>query len=150
VESLPFPTGYFDVVLCIEVLRYLPSSEKCLGELARVLRPKGLCLVTASPLLNLSGYPLLNRLAARLPSAGLVPLRQYFHTSGGLSRSLARAGFGEVKVHGIYSGLINWVERLRPTALPRTLRAWEAIDVRFSDRALTRDFGGMLLARAIR
>jgi SAM-dependent methyltransferase len=150
VETLPFQAGSFDVVLCIEVLRYLPSADACLRELARVLRPKGRCLVTASPLWNASGYPLLNRLAARLPLPGLVRLQQYFHTSRGLARALARAGFEQATVHGIYSGLINWIERIGPAALPGVLRAWEPVDARLADRPVFRDLGGMLLAHAIR
>jgi SAM-dependent methyltransferase len=150
VETLPFRTASFDVVLCIEVLRYLPSSDACLRELARVLRPNGQCLVTASPLFNISGYPMLNRLAAWFPFPGVVRLRQYFHTSRGLEKSLKRAGFQQASVRGIYSGLINWVERVRPGALPRVLRAWEPVDSKVADRPVFRDLGGMLLARAIR
>jgi ubiquinone/menaquinone biosynthesis C-methylase UbiE len=145
VDRLPFPAASFDVVVCIEVLRYLPSSASCLAELARVLRPGGLCLVTASPLFNASGYPVLNRLATTFPVPGLVRLRQYFHTSGGLTRAMSRAGFSQAEARGIYSGLINWIERVSPRSLPRRLRALEATDSRWADRRGFRDLGGMLL-----
>jgi ubiquinone/menaquinone biosynthesis C-methylase UbiE len=150
VEVLPFETSQFDVVLCLEVLRYLPRIERCVGEMARVLKPGGVCLATASPLLNLNGYPLVNRLVAVVPFGGLVRLRQYFHTSAGLRRAFLAAGFSAVTTHGVYMGLINWVERLAPSRLPRVLRAWEGLDAAISDRPLLRELSGMLLVHAIR
>jgi ubiquinone/menaquinone biosynthesis C-methylase UbiE len=150
VEALPFPAGGFDVVLSIEVLRYLPDAHACLRELARVTRAGGTCLATASPLFNLSGYPALNRLAAAVPLGNLVRLRQFFHTSLGLRRLFRNAGFGEVTTHGVYLGPINWVERLAPRALPRLLKRWEPLDARVADLPLVRDLSGMLLVHAIR
>src|SRR5947207_10383198 len=63
VEAIPFPDGSFDIVLCIEVLRYLPDPLACMREMARVLKPGGICLETAAPLLNLNGYWVVNRIA---------------------------------------------------------------------------------------
>ncbi len=150
VEALPFPAGSFDVVLSIEVLRYLPDARACTRELARVVRAGGTCLATASPLFNLSGYPVLNRLAATLPLGNLVRLRQFFHTSVGLRRLFQNAGFGQVAIHGVYLGPINWVERLAPRALPRLLKRWEPLDARVADLPLVRDLSGMLLVHGIR
>lgn len=150
VEALPFPDESFDVALSIEVLRYLPDAHACLGELARVTRAGGTCLVTASPLFNLSGYPVLNRLAAALPLGNLVRLRQFFHTSRGLRHLFQSAGFGRVETHGVYLGPINWVERLAPRVLPRLLKRWEPVDARVADLPLIRDLSGMLLVHAVR
>jgi ubiquinone/menaquinone biosynthesis C-methylase UbiE len=150
VEVLPFRAGSFDLVLSIEVLRYLPDVRPLVSELARVTRPGGTCLATASPLFNLSGYPVLNRLAAALPLGNLVRLRQFFHTSPGLVRRFRSAGFSSVDTHGVYLGPINWVERLAPRALPRVLRRWEPVDARLVDRPLVRDLSGMLLVHAVR
>ena len=46
-EALPFEDAGFDAVLCIEVVRYLSDPRPALLELARVLRPGGLALVTS-------------------------------------------------------------------------------------------------------
>src|SRR5205823_3011880 len=50
--SLPFEKAQFDLVVCIEVLRYLENLQPCLHEMARVLKPGGRCIATATPLLN--------------------------------------------------------------------------------------------------
>ena len=65
VARLPIASATQDVVLCVEVLRYLPDTAPLLHEIARVLRPGGTCLVTAVPRLSLNGYPLVNRLLPR-------------------------------------------------------------------------------------
>lgn len=150
VEAIPFPDSSFDFIFCIEVLRYLPNFSRCIQEMARLLKPGGICLATAAPVLNLNGYWLVNR-AANLVSIGdLVRLKQFFATSGQLRREFAEAGFQIPQVHGVYLGPINWVERLAPSALPRLLRTWEPLDRALADRALLREFSNMFLVRAVR
>ena len=65
-DRLPYGDGEFDRVVSIEVLRYLADPRECIAEMARVLKPGGICLVTAAPLLSLNGYPLVNRIALAL------------------------------------------------------------------------------------
>jgi ubiquinone/menaquinone biosynthesis C-methylase UbiE len=150
VESLPFASAEFDVVLCIEVLRYLPEVRGCLREMARVLRPGGQCLVTATPVLNLNGYWLVNRLVSTLGVPGFVNLRQLFHGSNRLRREFEAAGFIAPRVHGVYVGPINWVERLLPRALPAVLRRWERLDSSLADQPVLREFSNMFLIHAVR
>ena len=50
----------------IEVLRYLPDPALDPGN-GRVLRPGGVCLATAAPLLALNGYAVVNRPALAVP-----------------------------------------------------------------------------------
>jgi SAM-dependent methyltransferase len=40
-ESLPIGTGLFDVVICTQMLEYVPCPQKALDEIRRVLRPGG-------------------------------------------------------------------------------------------------------------
>jgi ubiquinone/menaquinone biosynthesis C-methylase UbiE len=150
VEALPFPDASLDVVICIEVLRYLPDPTRCLREMARVLKPGGICLATAVPILNLNGYWLVNRLANLLPTANLVRLKQFFATSAGLRRRCREAGFLPPAIHGVYFGPINWVERLAPGVLPRFLRRWERLDRALADRAAVREFANLFLIHAVR
>jgi ubiquinone/menaquinone biosynthesis C-methylase UbiE len=145
IQALPFDSAQFDFVICIEVLRYLPAPDACLREICRVLRPGGTCLVTAAPLLNSNGYWLVNRLASGVGVRGLVPLRQHFVTTGEFRRVFARAGLVQARVHGVYTGPINWIERLVPWALPIALRAWEPFDKRLADLGPLRGVANMFL-----
>jgi SAM-dependent methyltransferase len=149
-QNLPFADATFDVVLSIEVLRYLPEPALALREMARVLRPGGVVVATAAPLFNLNGYWLVNRLACALPQRSLTRLKQFFVTSAGLRDSLREAGFDEVEVHGVYLGPINWVQRLAPRALPAVLRGWERFDIALTDRRLLRELANMFVAKGVR
>ncbi len=148
VENVPFPDAGFDLVLCIEVLRYLPDPARCIRELARVLGPGGVCLATAAPFLNLNGYWLVNRLANFMPLGNLVRLKQFFTTSRQLRREFAAAGFKKVEVHGVYLGPINWIERIFPWGLAGTLKRWEPVDAALADHWLLREFSNMFVVRA--
>ncbi len=44
--ALPFEDGFFDKVICAEVLEHLPEDERAMAELVRVLRPGGQMAVT--------------------------------------------------------------------------------------------------------
>jgi len=49
-ESLPFPDGAFDVVLCFEASYYVPRMDLAFGEIARVVAPGGTAaFVNANP-----------------------------------------------------------------------------------------------------
>jgi SAM-dependent methyltransferase len=148
VERLPFPDRGFDVVLCVEVLRYLPRMDGCLREIARVLRPGGTALLTAAPRFNLNAFWAVNRFATLIPGLRLTPLRQHFTTASGLRRALKAGGFSEVTIHGVYLGPVNWIERLAPRALPRLLRAWEPCDAALADLPFLRAFANMFLTAA--
>src|SRR5262249_29854767 len=150
VEDVPFPSESFDYVLCIEVLRYLPDPTRCIKEIARVLKPGGTCLVTAAPRFNLNGYWVINRIATLMPMGNLVRLKQFFTTSGRLRREFGAGGFGELAVHGVYIGPVNWIEHIVPRALPRVLRAWEHLDARLADLPLLRQFSNMFLVKAVK
>lgn len=50
-SSLPFRSAAFDVVLCIETLEHMPDDRQALTELSRVLRPRGVAILSA-PLAN--------------------------------------------------------------------------------------------------
>ena len=115
-----------------------------------MLKPGGLCLATATPVLNLNGYWLINRLASRFRMRGFTSLKQFFSTSGRLRRDFEAAGFRQPKVHGVYLGPVNWVERLAPRLTPAFLRAWERIDSPLADRVLVRELSNMFLVEAVR
>jgi SAM-dependent methyltransferase len=148
VAALPFVDRSFDLALCIEVLRYLADPQPCIAEIARVLRPGGVCLATAAPLFSANGYPIVNRLALLAPLGDFVRLKQFFTTPARIKRQFEQAGFAEVEVHGVYTGPVNWIERLAPARLPSALRRWERVDRLLADRPALRACSNMLLVRA--
>lgn len=149
VEALPFPDASFDYILCIEVLRYLPDSRGAIREMARVLKPGGVALVTAIPPLNLNGYFVINRLATALPQKSLTRLKQFFNSSRSLRRMFQQAGFARPTIHGVYAGPLNWISRLAPGQTTRFLQNWERLDDKAADASL-REFANMFLIRAVR
>jgi hypothetical protein len=118
--------------------------------MARVLKPGGRCIATAAPLFNLNGYALVNRLAPYLPFVQLTRLKQFFTTSWRLRSQFEQAGFDDVRVHGVYIGPVNWIERLFPRALQGFLHRWEALDALLADRPLLRDLSNMFLVTGLR
>ena len=148
VERLPLPDASFDLVLCVEVLRYLPTPHEALGEMARVARAGGLVLATAAPLLSLNGYSIVNRVAPLLPVRSLVRLRQFFTTSSRLKQAALRAGLVDGVVHGVYAGPVNWIERLTPRLLPGLLRTMRPLDEALADRGPLRELSNMFLLSA--
>ena len=45
-SQLPFPDGTFDAVVCLEALEFMPDPAQVLREMARVLQPGGVFLIT--------------------------------------------------------------------------------------------------------
>lgn len=106
VDRMTLPDARFDFALCLEVLRYLPDIRPCLRELHRTLKSGGTALVTAAPLWQANCYAPVNRLATRLGTKSLTPLKQYFHSAGQLERAFKAAGFDEIEIHGVYGGVM--------------------------------------------
>jgi len=46
IDALPFPSNFFDGVLCSSVLEYLHDPSACLEEFSRVLRSPGVLLIS--------------------------------------------------------------------------------------------------------
>jgi 2-polyprenyl-3-methyl-5-hydroxy-6-metoxy-1,4-benzoquinol methylase len=51
-DRLPYDDGFFDVVVCTEVLEHVYEYSKVMGELTRTLRPGGLLILTHPNELN--------------------------------------------------------------------------------------------------
>jgi SAM-dependent methyltransferase len=147
-ESLPYENARFDAVLCLEVVRYLADPRPALLEVARVLRPGGLALVTFAPLATTTLYPLVNVLSSRVRLPGLTHVRQHFHTVRGAERLLADAGFERVEVSARYFGPFIYVNRLSRPVTSALLRRWERIDDRLARARALRNLSNLLVAAA--
>ena len=150
VDEIPLPDASFDIVLSIEVLRHLPSSAKCISEMSRLLKPGGFSLVTATPLLNLNGYALINKITHKVKISDLAQHKQSFHTSARLQKEFSEAGFSSVEVHGVYIGPVNWIARLFPARLPAVLKKWESLDETLADKSVLRELSNMFLIKAVK
>ncbi len=150
VEEIPLPDESFDIVLSIEVLRHLPHSAKSIAEMSRLLKPGGFCLVTATPLLNLNGYALINKMAHNVKIGDLAQHKQSFHTSARLRKEFTAAGFSSVQIHGVYIGPVNWIARIFPKSLSAMLKKWESVDEALTDKSGFRELSNMFLIKAVK
>jgi ubiquinone/menaquinone biosynthesis C-methylase UbiE len=77
VESLPFPDRSFDAAICSGVIDYLPTDDKLLAEVARVVKPGGRFIVSftnkigytvmfSTPLYWLKKIPVIRRFSSYL------------------------------------------------------------------------------------
>lgn len=84
--DLPFADQSFDTVLCTQVIEHVPEPARLLAEIARVLRPGGLLLLTAPHIWELHEEP----------------FDFYRYTRHGLAYLLDRAGFdvGQIQPQG--------------------------------------------------
>ena len=145
-EALPYEDGRFDVVLLIEVVRYLDDPRPALREVARVLRSGGLALVTFAPLATTSLYPLVNAVSSRIRLPGLTHVRQRFHTVRGAERLLTGAGYARVEVEARYFGPFIYLNRISRPATSALLRRWEPLDDRLARVPALRNLSNVLVA----
>jgi ubiquinone/menaquinone biosynthesis C-methylase UbiE len=47
ISDIDFPENYFDMITCFETIEHIQSQEKALKELFRVLKPKGLLIISS-------------------------------------------------------------------------------------------------------
>ncbi|MGH2536061.1 MAG: class I SAM-dependent methyltransferase [Candidatus Promineifilaceae bacterium] len=78
---LPFAAASFSAVICLEALEFFPSDRAALAEMARVLRPGGLLLVSRrkglAGRLFLGRYRSAEALASTLAELGLVAIKSH-------------------------------------------------------------------------
>jgi SAM-dependent methyltransferase len=145
IGMIPFENDRFDVVVCIEVIRYLNDPAGALAEMHRVVAPGGMAFVTAAPALSLNGYAVINQLTARVRLPTFTKVKHSFMTARSARNAMERAGFRDVAVHGAFIGPWHALGRFSPGALAAVLRTLEPIDDRLSDLGPLRDLSNHLV-----
>lgn len=146
-SRLPFEDGFFDVVVCIEVLEHLFAPLDAVSAMGRVLRPGGLLIVTVPNVAYWRRRVDMALLGRWNPvgddRAVSEPWRDphiRFFTSGSIRRMVAAAGLSPLEVgahgggvlrdvpwlsqrfrHGDASRPYRWLERALPTLFGATL-----------------------------
>ena len=152
-EALAFPDGSFDAVVALGLLEYLPSYERALSEISRVLRPGGVAALAVPN--RASAYRRCRLIAdrARLGAKRLLGRAprgtERFHWNpcipARLDEELARAGFA--RVAGRYCNFIFYpLHELHAGASLALNRALSGL----SDSALGRVLGAQYVVKARR
>jgi len=139
-EALPFRAGYFDIIVCMDVLEHVQQPRKLVAEIHRCLKPGGVCQLTA---INRFAFKdphyharFVNWLPRRLATpylrlAGVVKdntrfadrqtlEEMHYYRYGQLRRLFAREGFADLLDAGemkIKQQLPGWKGMLQKTGL---------------------------------
>lgn len=77
IESLPFLDGAFDLIVCAGVIEYLERDDQAIREMSRLLKPKGVAVVTftnaLTPFWLLENYAKVFGIFARFASYKGIP-----------------------------------------------------------------------------
>jgi len=140
---LPYRDGVFDAVTCLDVIEHVLDPRHLLRELARVLRPYGVLVVTTP---NVRAYRhILTLIRGRFPRTSGDPEgydggHLHYFTFSDVCHLLREAGFDALEEFGLY----RW------TSLTAWGRIKERIKALLGDRLKREFFSGGIVVRARR
>ena len=152
--ELPFPAGAFDLVVCIEVLRYLHRADnrQALREMHRVLKPGGRLFLTTVNRYALDGF-YLHYHARRLMRGKRASIdfpHCEFTTPGEIDDELRAAGFSTAIHHGVLLGPMRMLYKLSTRFASKVAPVLEPLDDAICSISATRRFAGHLVTVATR
>jgi 2-polyprenyl-3-methyl-5-hydroxy-6-metoxy-1,4-benzoquinol methylase len=115
VGSLPFSDATFDAVLCSSVLEYAQDPTSYLNEIARVIKPGGILLISipnAESLVRMGlriTYQLTNMIGAPRPRYMMYSRHQYSRSA--FSALLRKCGYEPEYATAFGGGLPLWLDR---------------------------------------
>jgi ubiquinone/menaquinone biosynthesis C-methylase UbiE len=152
--ELAFADGTFDLVICIEVLRYLhrDDNRRALREMHRVLKPGGIMFLTMVNRYALDGF-YLHYHARRLLRGGRVSgdaPHCEFTTPAEIDEEVRAAGFSTATHRGVLFGPMRMLYKLSTRIASRISPALEPLDDAICAIGGTRAFAGHLVTVATR
>ena len=150
--ELPYPDESFDLVICIEVLRYLDLSDnrQALRELRRVLRPGGTMFLTMVNRYALDGFFLHYSLQRLLRPQSIERPHCEFVTPGQLEREIRGAGFSTAVYRGVLFGPMRTLYKISTRLARRLAPILEPIDDAICSVPWTTPLAGHLVTIATR
>jgi len=104
-ETLAFPDGSFDAVLCALGLMYVPDVAAALGEMGRVLTPGGRAVAAVWGARSRCGWAEIFPIVESRVQSDVCPMFFQLGTANSLADSFTRAGFSTVRNDRISTGL---------------------------------------------
>jgi len=100
-ESIPYKSNYFDIIVLAEVIEHLRDKDKVILEVYRCLKKDGLLIISFPNYLNLP-WLILRLLAKFLNKPNWIILQPYdkIYSYFGIKRYIARKGFAFIKSSG--------------------------------------------------
>jgi ubiquinone/menaquinone biosynthesis C-methylase UbiE len=152
VTELPYPDESFDLVICIEVLRYLNLSDirQALRDMRRVLRPGGTMFLTMVNRYALDGFFLHYSLLQMLKPRSIKRPHCEFVTPHELDCEIRAAGFPIAEYHGVLFGPMRILYKISTGMARRIAPMAEPIDDAICANPWSTRFAGHLVAVAKR
>ncbi len=129
-ENLPYPDRFFDIVLCMETIMHVPHPEQLVREVARIVRPGGLVIMSMTNKYRINALLRLPEVLYRRlrPAKSEAPRYMWSYSVPQFRRFLHQAGLDIQTLHG--QGLLQANARLRlgrklsVAAFPRPFALW--------------------------
>jgi len=152
--ELPFRDSTFDLVICIEVLRYLHNADnrQALREMYRVLKPGGTLFLTMVNRYALDAFYLnyhAQKFLGRKRVSGDAPHCE-FTTPAEIEKEVLAAGFSTAVHRGVLLGPMRILYKLSTRIARRIAPVLEPFDDAICSIHLTRAFAGHLVTVATR
>lgn len=140
---IPYRDNVFDAAVCLDVIEHVLDPRHLLSELARVLRPRGV-LVLTTPNIRYYGH-ILTLIRGRFPRTSSDPEgydggHLHYFTYADIRHLLRGAGFGSIEEFGLY----RWT---RLTAWGRVKERAKAV---LGDHLKREFFSGAVVVRAVK
>jgi 2-polyprenyl-3-methyl-5-hydroxy-6-metoxy-1,4-benzoquinol methylase len=126
-EALSYEDGFFDAVVCVEVVEHVSDARRLLSEIARVLAPDGTAIVTCPNESFPVSYDPVNRALRDFGVHLPIGAYAYGHTrlveEGAMRAWLEQVGLAVTETRRLSKRLVGMLECYWPSVLQSVLKA---------------------------